>query len=284
MNDRYTEIKRRLLAAADSDSGIRAIVAIGSSTRSDVKADEFSDLDLIIAAEDIDSWLYGSIPEQIGDVRISFVEPTLGGGKERRILYDNALDVDMIVFTPEQFAAAIKEGVAGWVCNRGYSVLHDTMGAADLLAEFVSPEVSHQVMSEADFINMVNDFCFHTVWASKKILRGELWTAKMCIDAYLKNYLLKMIELYSVSKYNIDVWHDGRFLDRWADDTVKEALGKCFAHYDRTDMISALFETKKLFVLLAEAAAESRGYKYPKSAVEYADRVLSEYFGSQGSC
>ena len=79
---------------------------------------------------------------------------------------------------------------------------------------------------DEDIKAIVFDFFFHTVWASKKILRGELWTAKMCIDAYLKNYLLKMIEMYSVSKYHVDVWHDGRFLDRWAEKEVLMELEK----------------------------------------------------------
>lgn len=113
MQDRYAEIKARILELANVDEGIKAVIAIGSSTRSEVKADEYSDLDLIIAAEDTEKWLYGDIPERLGDMRISFVEPTLGGGKERRVLYKNALDVDMIVFTPEQLIAATKEGVAG---------------------------------------------------------------------------------------------------------------------------------------------------------------------------
>jgi len=278
MNDRYSAIKNRILELAADDNGIKAIIAIGSSTRTEVKADEYSDLDLLIAADDTDSWLYGNIPEQFGEVRISFVEPSLGGAKERRILYENALDVDMIIFTPEQLTNAIKEGVAGWVCNRGYSVLYDTMDFQRLLNENVNHEINHNIPAEAEYINMVNDFCFHTVWASKKILRGEFWTAKMCIDAYLKNHLLRMIEMYSVCKYSADVWHDGRFLDKWADSTIKESLSKCFAHYDKADMISALFETKNLFVQLAEATAEINGYNYPETAVKYADNVLSGYF------
>ena len=278
MQDRYSQIKKRLLEIAGKDNGIKAVIAIGSSTRSEVKADEYSDLDLLIAAEDTESWLYGDIPQLLGDVKISFVEPSLGGATERRVFFDNALDVDMIVFTPEQLTIAIKEGVAGWVCNRGYCVLHDTMDFESLLAENVSHEIKHNGMTEAEYINMVNDFYFHTIWAAKKILRGELWSAKMCIDAYLKNHLLKITELYSVCKYSSDVWHDGRFLDRWADDEVKGALKKCFAHYDRADMISALFETKALFSRLAKSVAEVNGYSYPEIAAAYADRTLSEYF------
>ncbi len=278
MTDRYSDIKNRILNIANADNGIKAIIAIGSSTRSEVKADEYSDLDLLIATDDTESWLYGNIPEKLGNVKISFIENSLGGAKERRVLYENALDVDMIVFTPEQFTNAIKEGVAGWVCNRGYSVLYDTMDFESLLAENISHEIQHNGLTESEYINIVNDFCFHLVWASKKILRGELWTAKMCIDAYLKNHLLKMIEMYSVCKYNSDVWHDGRFLDRWVDEKITESLPKCFAHYDRADMISALSETKDLFTQLAKETAEISGYHYPETAVDYADCLLSEYF------
>lgn len=279
--DRYATIKSKILDIANADKSIRAVIAIGSSTRSELKADEYSDLDLIIATDDTEKWLYGTIPKQIGNVKISFVEPTLGGGKERRILYENALDVDMIIFTPEQFETAIKKGIASWVCNRGYSVLYDTDGYENLLAEYVNNKIAYNGMTEAEYINMVNDFCFHVVWASKKILRGELWSAKMCLDAYLKNYLLKMIEMHSACKRNVDVWHDGRFLDSWTDDKIKEALTKCFAHYDRKDMILALFETDKLFGQLSKEVAEIKGFNYPKNAVEYSKNLFMEYFRNE---
>lgn len=279
MNDRYSEIKNRILDIANTDDGIKAIVAIGSSTRSQVKADEYSDLDLIIASDDTESWLYGNIPEKLGNVKISFIEHSIGGSMERRVLYENALDVDMIVITPEQFTNAIREGVASWVCNRGYTVIYDTMNYENLLAENVNCKIKHNVINEEEYINMVNDFCFHVVWASKKILRGELWTAKMCIDAYLKNHLLKMIEMYSICKYDTDVWHDGRFLDRWSDDIIKDLLPKCFAHYNKADMISALSETKNLFLQLAKEVAEMNCYNYPETAIIYADDLFIKYFG-----
>lgn len=267
--DRFMNIKEKLLALAKEDEDIKAIVLIGSSTRDTVKADEYSDLDVMIATEKPAGWLYGDYPEKLGNVKISFVEPTLGGGKERRMLYDGSLDVDMIVFTPEQFEKAIREGVASLVMNRGYEIMYDAEDYSALLKENISHELSPTDLSEPEFNNMVNDFFFHTVWASKKILRGELWTAKMCIDAYLKNYLLKMIEMYSVSKYQVDVWHDGRFLDRWAEREILSDLEKCFARYDREDMVSALSATLNLFCRLAGQTAEMKGYKYPQEAENY---------------
>ncbi len=273
--DRFMEIKEKLFAVAKEED-IKAIVLIGSSTRDKVKADEYSDLDVMIVTEKPEEWLYGDSPRKLGCVKISFVEPTLGGGKERRILYDGSLDVDIIVFTPNQFKKTISEGVASWVMNRGYEIMYDTEGYSKLLKEGISHEIKFTDLSELEFNNMVNDFFFHTIWASKKIFRGELWTAKMCIDSYLKNYLLKMIEMYSVSKYHIDVWHNGRFLDRWAEKEILSDLEKCFAHYDRADMLSALSATLALFCRLAGQTAEIKEYKYPTEAESYTKYLLEK--------
>lgn len=274
--DRFMNIKEKLLSLAKEDEDIKAVVLIGSSTRDTVKADEYSDLDVVITTVKPEGWLYGDYPEKLGSVKISFVEPTLGGGRERRMLYDGSLDVDMIIFTPGQFEKAIREGVASWVMNRGYEIMYDAGGYSGLLEENISHELKPTDLSEPEFNNMVNDFLFHTIWASKKILRGELWTAKMCIDAYLKKYLLNMIEMYSVSKYHVDVWHDGRFLDRWAEKEILMDLEKCFAHYDRKDMVSALLSTLELFCRLASQTAEIKGYKYPEEAEKYTKVLLEK--------
>jgi aminoglycoside 6-adenylyltransferase len=46
--DKYFQIKSNILKYAESDDDIKGVVAIGSTTRSGVKADEYSDLDLFI--------------------------------------------------------------------------------------------------------------------------------------------------------------------------------------------------------------------------------------------
>lgn len=88
-------------------------------------ADEYSDLDLIIVTEEVATWFSGEYPKKLGEVSISFIELTLGGGKERRCIYNEDKDVDMIIFTPNQFEDALKVGVCNWVMNRGYMVLYD---------------------------------------------------------------------------------------------------------------------------------------------------------------
>ena len=88
MTDRYRDIIQKLCKYAEQDKDIKAVIAIGSSTRSEVPADDFSDLDLIIVTSTPDRWYSGEYPKLFGNVSISFIEPTLGGGKERRCIYD----------------------------------------------------------------------------------------------------------------------------------------------------------------------------------------------------
>ena len=201
---------------------------------------------------------------------ISFIEPTLGGGKERRCIYDDDKDVDMIIFTPLQFEDALRKGVAEWVMNRGWRLLYDAGSYAEMIPQFVSAKVSRDVMTDEEYENTVNDFFFHNIWACKKIRRGELWSAKMCIDGYLKERLLKMIEQYQLCLGDTDVWHDGRFLDRWADSSVLDELPYCFAHYDSDDCQQALLATHRLFARLAREVADKRGHAYPETAEECA--------------
>ena len=198
----------------------------------------------------------------------------LGGGKEYRVIYDEDKDVDMIVLTQELFEKALEEGVMEWVMNRGYSILYDSMNYAPKISQFVKQGISNPEISEEEFVNMTNDFFFHNIWSAKKLRRGELWAAKMCVDAYLKNELLRMMELYCHVLEGKDVWHDGRFIDRWADEWMREKLAKCFARYENSDVKLALISTHELFVELARTFAENQEYIYPEKAEETAKAYL----------
>lgn len=270
----YDDFRRKLIMLAESDKDIKAITAIGSSVRSASAADEFSDLDIIIASDDTEKWLYGDYPHKLGDVNISFVEPTLGGGMERRCIYSGDKDVDMIIFTPAQFETAIKDGTAGFVMNRGYRVLYDSCDFTRLIEQYVTPTVNAPQITEDEFINIVNDFFFHIIWAYKKTLRGEIWSAKMSADNYLKHRLLRILELYCSSEGK-DVWHDGRFLDTWADKSILDELSGCFARYDADEIRTAIERTFSLFVRVSEKYAEAVGYAYPESAKKCAQDYIS---------
>ncbi|MGN0597539.1 MAG: aminoglycoside 6-adenylyltransferase [Ruminiclostridium sp.] len=256
---------------------IKAVVAIGSQTRKIEKADEFSDLDIFFICDKPDLMIYSDrYVSRLGNVKMSFIEDTIGGGKERRILLEKYLDVDIIPMTPQDFERLIKDNTLTVLFSRGYDVLFDRWGVTELLSSAEIAPSYFDVISEDEFNNLANDFFFHVVWAKKKILRGELWCAKMCVDGYLKNHLLKIIQLSMVCRKGgaYDVWHDGRMLEKWADRDIVSDLKMCFARYDSGEMWTALAETYKLFARLSEECAEKLGYGYPYGARDFAGEYI----------
>jgi len=274
---RYGSIVDRFRAWATEDTAVRAALIVGSQARTVEPADEWSDLDLVI---------FHLYPDQLlgatdwfgrfGPVVLSMIEPTaVGGGRERRVLYEGGRDVDFSVFPAFSipFLADNAEGAS--VLRRGFEVLLDKDGQLARLPSLLSatPVPGSGGPSEEEFDASVADFWYHVLWTAKKLRRGEIWIAKMACDGYLKRLLGRMIEWHSMADPAAEVRHEGRFLDRWAPASVRARLPGTFARYDRNDIARALLETGGLFSELARATAGNRGWVYP-AETESAVRAL----------
>ena len=130
----------------------------------------------------------------------------------------------------------------------------------------VAPRLANPPAGE--LTEKMHDFWFHALWTAKKLMRGELWTAKRCCDFYLKQLLLVFIEWEAklTGNENTDTWYNGRFFERWADKETQEDTRKVFAHYDETDIWRALLETMSLFRRVASYVAGGFGLVYPAAA------------------
>lgn len=104
-----------------------------------------------------------------------------------------------------------------------------------------------------------------------------MWSAKMCVDAYLKGHLLKMIEYYCYEIEGKDVWHDGRFLDKWSGEAITNELKKCFAHYDATDVRNALLATSNLFEHISREVALKKDIIIQKKHIIVQSVLLREF-------
>lgn len=261
---RYEELKKRLLDLCNSQSEIKAVIIIGSQARETCKADEYSDLDLIVACSEPDILLSDDkLASKLGRIVYSFVEDTIAGEKERRILFEKSLDVDVIVMSEDSLVNLLKSHNADFILNRGFSLCYDACGISQLICKSskITP-CDLTALSEESFCNITNDFIFHTVWAEKKIRRGELWTAIMCVNCYLKTKLITVIEMYEryVHGNAYDTWHNGRMAEQWAEPFIVDKLGDCFSRYDADDLLSALTATRELFLTLAKECASAYGY------------------------
>ena len=261
---RNVNTRMDLLAAAIADwaherADVRAVVVVGSQARSDAPADRWSDLDAVLFVDDPgalaadDAWV-----EEFGTPVLSFLEPTaIGECVERRVLYEGGEDVDFPLVDASQWRALLP--TATGVLGRGYRVLYDDLGIEAELEKLPRPP-EPATPDAAAFRQLASDFWYHALWAAKKLRRGEVFTALGCLDGLMKNRLVTMLEWHARAlDPRVDTWHEGRFLERWADPGALAALERAYAHYDLRDVARALWETIDLFQGLEEETARRLG-------------------------
>lgn len=277
----YDELTERFVEWARTRPDVRAAIVVGSRARNDRSADEWSDLDIVMFVTDPEPYLTSADwLKTMGDVQITFVEPTAGVERERRALFDGGLDVDFAVIPCTKLELMIEHGIpprVAEVVRRGMRVLLDRDGLVAGLAPSDTEPTAQVSPGPQEFLEAVNDFWYHAVLTAKKLKRGELWYAKACADSYMKRLLLKMIEWHAraINVKQCDIWHDGRFMEQWADPRVMEGLRGAFAHYDWEDTRCALLVTMQLFRWLAKETAECLAYPYPTSGDDYATASVS---------
>ena len=268
----YGEIVERFRTWANEEPAVRAALIVGSQARAVAPADQWSDLDLVVFHTDPEQFLTSTAWfHRFGTVVLSTVERTaILNSRERRVLYSDGRDVDFAVFPSAAMAFMLQSPEALGVLGKGCEVLLDkdgNFGQLPALLEGRPPDLP-RLPSEGDFQSCVADFWYHVLWAAKKLRRGEVWLAKMVCDGYLKQLLIPMIEWQAIARrgHKVDVWRDGRFLDRWAPEDVRAHLPATFAQYNQKDLARALDETARLFSRQARDVARAQRWTYPDSA------------------
>ena len=277
--NKYAKLINNIVSFGNSDDRIIAIILVGSQARKENSSDEYSDLDLIVITEDTSSFIQSNDwLEKISKYHISFLEKTVDGADEKRVLFEGALDVDFVIISENDAKAAMANGESrNTLCN-GYRVLIDKKEILANISTLQQTKEPYYFPLEVNYVNVVNDFWYHVIWTSKKMLRGELWAAKFCLDSYLKFKLLWMLEFYEHVKNGTDynTWYSGRFVDTWAEQEIRNQLAKSFAHYNKQDMIIALKNTMDLFRYLATNIALGVGYKYCNDADVYSSKWVEQ--------
>ena len=276
-------LQERIVERARADPAIHGLILLGSRARVDHPADEWSDTDLVVVVDEPDAFLADAgWPSHLGTVAMTFLEPTLGGRRERRVLFADGTDLDLVPIGAEEIASEAIARTAAPILARGYRVLLDKDGTLEALIQRLLER--HRLDEEewppslVDFENLVADFWYHAVWTARKLRRGELWVALDCLDGYMKRRLLTIIEWQARARGDgrADVWPDGRFLERWTDADTLEGLRHGFARYEAMDAARALRGSMDLFRYLATDLSVRLELPYPQRADEAADRIVRE--------
>ena len=255
-----------LIAAAVADwaaerNDVHAAVVVGSHARSDVPADRWSDLDVFLVVDDPAPYAADGLwVAQLGRPVLDFVEPTAVGGQlERRVLFETGEDVDLPLI-PMAALPVLESDEAAVVLARGYRVLYDDAGVEERLRQAAAKVRAPEAPTRVELAELAGDFWYHALWSAKKLRRGEVFVAKQGIDGYLKSRLVTLLEWHARAVDPArDTWHDGRFLERWADPGALATLEDAYARYDLRDVARALWATVDLWQGVEEETARRLG-------------------------
>lgn len=278
----YEVIIKNFVEYAEDIDFIRAVMIVGSRAREDKPADEWSDLDLVIFTADLKvhlnntQWL-----NKIGKPYITFLEKTaVGGSTERRVLFENGLDVDFSFFPLDTFDTMKTHNEVINVLAKGVKVLVDKDGRLTNLIKstHVSAENS-EVPNQEELSNMMQDFYYHAVLTAKKLRRGEIMTGKSICDNYMKSLLVNMIKIHTklLRGVHFNTWHGFRFFEEWADPSIVKEFKRIYSYYDENDVWRALEGTMEVFDTIANAVCLRTNIKYPIESSNYAFELIRLY-------
>jgi aminoglycoside 6-adenylyltransferase len=277
----------RLVAWGEAEETIRGLILLGSRARTDTPADAWSDTDVVVFTTDADRWLReAGWVTSLGEPVLTFVEETgLSGLMERRVLFDDAVDLDMVITPVERADDVLSADGALPVLARGHRVLLDKDGRFAGLAERVAQADPWAIRAAApwppdptDVANLIGDYWYHCVWTTKKLRRGEVATALGCLNGHMARLTLRFVEWQAKARSDgaAQTWFDGRYLERWALPETVEALGGTVARYDPTDVAPSLLASMELFAALGREVAAAASVSYPEASEAWVRRWVEQ--------
>lgn len=279
------ELRKQLLERtvdwATGQDDIRTLLVVGSMARSEMPADEWSDIDVVIVSEEPEKYLRNAdwlLP--IGNYILTFLETTaVGGGKERRVMFEGGVDVDFSVFPASIFKGMLEVEEIKEVLSRGVKILLDKDGEVqELLSNlaYTPPAVKPSV---EEWDNEVHDFFYHVIWSVKKLRRGELFVAKSCMDNYLQRQLRTMLRWHAAGcrGEEYETWHKTRFMEKWGDPSFIQRWEKTYSLLEKEGMAKALLAALDLYRDMAKETAQFLNLPYPDEADKGTLSLLEKY-------
>jgi len=231
----------------------RAILLLGSRARQIMPADQYSNYDFVFFMDNFESYKAdASWLNAIIEPALFFTEDApWWKGFEYRLLGAEGQDLDAIIVPA---AVGLCPELAK-VAETAHAIILDKDGILSGLARAgTAPEEKPITQPDARAVmNACRDFLFHIVWAAKKALRGELLTAKNCVDNYLKSILCELEKTRAAMGGGpIAIpHHDTRFLEKWARPEFVSGLKTAFCAYEAADILGRLDANIKLFEMTA---------------------------------
>src|SRR5690554_449898 len=296
----YEELIERFTQWARTKADIRLSLIVGSRARCDHPADSWADLDIMTFTTNPKTYLSQTDwMTEMGNVWVKTRHHTATNEAEWLVTYEGGVDVDFVFsscpktrwrimlwltrnfpslrhFIPRKVTHYLQS--AAQTIRRGVRVLIDKDNIASSMLDFIgSFKAIPQPPTQTRFMELVEYFWCMAEKTAKKICRGEFYVACSWCNYLHQTAVLPMLEWHTCSRrdWSCDTWHEGRFLEEWADKRAIDGLKKAFPHYDEGDIRSSLMAMIDLFRWLSKETAKQLAYPYPLEIDETMTRYIS---------
>jgi aminoglycoside 6-adenylyltransferase len=260
-----------LVAWAEAEPAVRALILTSTRARPDGPVDELSDYDVIVLVDDVpafvrrEAWLearpgalarWGDESERLGE-RTVF----------RGVVYADGTKIDWSIWP-----AALLElvGTASELPHQldvGYRVLLDKEGRSTGWPPATHrAHIPHPPTSE-EYRALVEEFWWSTTYVAKALWRGEVVFAKFALDTDAKLGALRPMLEWLVELGRDWSWKPGAYgrgLEQALPEEVRGELEATYVGAGIEENWDALFRTTALFRRAAREVGDALGFVYPQ--------------------
>jgi aminoglycoside 6-adenylyltransferase len=261
----------RLVAWAETQPSVRAMILTSSRARDDDTVDELSDYDVIVAVTDPDEFLHDA--EYVS----AYGRPLARWGDEhellglhatfRGIVYDDGVKIDFTIWPQQLLVRIAEQETLPEDLDVGYRVLLDK---DEHTAAWKSPTYRAHVPrppTEEEYREVVEEFWWSSTYVAKALWRDELMFAKFVLDVDLKLGPLRRALEWRAELDHDWSWWPGKFGRDFARTLPSDLWSQLRATYvgpELDENWDALFSTTALFRRVAKEVGKGLGYAYPQ--------------------
>lgn len=254
-----------IINTARNDARVRAVIMNGSRVNPNAPKDFFQDYDVIYIVTEKESFLadpgwikiFGELmilqlPDEMSD-------PPPGGkdfyGYLMQFADGNRIDLSLL---PVSKLAKLGED----------SLTLTLLDKDGILPKFAPPNDSSYLPKPPTakaFFDCTNEFWWVSPYVAKGLWRREIIYAKLMLDHYVREQLMKMLDWYVgiCTDFQISPGKMGKYLEKCLESELWELLLKTYSDADYDHTWDALLTMGDLYRRIAIPVAEHFGFTYP---------------------
>lgn len=265
------EVVERLVAWAEGEEAVRAVLLTGSRASPDRTIDRFSDYDVALLLEDPSELeREGGWIEEFGPVLVSLSESyeALGGEVASRLVqYRDGTKIDFSLVPTEGWEHEAAKGRLPSGFDAGYRVLVDEDGLCDGLPQPSDRPVGPEHPDRERYRDVANEFWWETLYVAKWLARGDQLPARYSAECVMRyRCLVPMLEwdVRVAADGDVSVGPYGRGIHEYLNSPARKLLERSYGMATTDEGWSSLFAAADLFETAARRVGTRLGHPYPE--------------------